>query len=431
MNLRPLLFCLALLSAAAGCAEAQEASPPQGAAPVTAIRAGRLIDGSGGPVVENAVIIVRGERIESVGPAAGAVIPGGARVVDLSRHTVLPGLIDGHAHPYENLNWGVPDAIRMGYIAQGMRISLLSGTTTYYVLGEIHNMDIVARGLVEQGRLAGPRIYPSGHWILTSRGPWGEVFDETYDGADAIRAKIREQHQAGAHHTKLMLEDGAGSGNNFTREELRAAVEQSHALGMKVTAHAYGDAVRVAMEAGVDAVTHGNNLTPETIDLLKRRRSGIVVTHTIDFQPYYPERWRVAGQTTNAKEWLQGWRDVLARARREPSVERAFRARARELTALKAAGVIVAAGTDNGPGLMQIELEYLVDSGFTPLEAITAGTGATARLLGIDQEVGTIQRGRFADIIAVSGRPDQDIKALDQLSFLMAGGRDLSGLSWK
>ena len=156
-----------------------------------------------------------------------------------------------------------------------------------------------------------------------------------------------------------------------------------------------------------------------------------MVTHTIDFQPCYPERWRVAGQTTNAKEWLQGWRDVLARARREPSVERAFRARARELTALKAAGVIVAAGTDNGPGLMQIELEYLVDSGFTPLEAITAGTGATARLLGIDQEVGTIQRGRFADIIAVSGRPDQDIKALDQLSFLMAGGRDLSGLSWK
>ncbi len=311
---------------------------PQTPTQITAIRAGRLVDGTGTPAVANAVVLVNGNRIEAVGPASTVAIPAGARIIDLSQHTVLPGLIDGHSHPYETLDWSVPDTIRMTYIAQGMRMALLAGTTTYYVLGEIHNMDIVARDAVEQGRLAGPRIYPCGHWITTTAS-FGNVLDETYDGPEMIRRKVREQNENGAHHIKLLLESGvrpsptgrrfAKGQTNFTREELEAAVDEAHRLGLKVTAHASGDAIRAALEAGADSITHGEELTPDLINLLRQRNTGIVVTHTVGFSRYFPERWRFAGQTASAREWLDGWRQAMAKARKtdaakEQSVQARF-----------------------------------------------------------------------------------------------------------
>ena len=219
---------------------------------------------------------------------------------------------------------------------------------------------------------------------------------------------------------------------NFTKEELDAAIGEAHRLGLKVIVHASGYAVKVALDAGADAITHGDDLTPELIALLKQKNSGIIVTHTVGFGRYYPERWSAAAKVNSPVEWLAGWREAITRARRtDAEKERYVQARFKELKALKDAGVIVAAGTDNGPGLVQSELEFLVDAGFTPLEAITAGTGATAKLLSIDGEVGTIQKGRFADIIGVPGRPDQNIRDLNDVRFIMANGRDLTGISWK
>ena len=437
MSKPSLKLCLSIVIAAASAGPAF--TQPQAA--VTAIRAGRLIDGTGKAAVDNVVLVISAGRIEAVGPAATVSIPAGARIVDLSQHTVLPGLIDGHSHPYENLDWTVPDTVRMTYIAQGMRMALLSGTTTYYVLGEIHNMDIVAKDAVDQGRLVGPRIYPSGHWITTTAS-FGNVLDETYDGPEMIRRKIREQNENGAHHIKLLLESGvrpspigrrfAKGQTNFTKEELDAAVNEAHRLGLRVIAHASGDAIRAALDAGADAITHGEELTAELIHLIRQRNTGIVVTHTVGFNRYYPERWRVAGQTSSAKEWLDGWRQSIAKARKnDPAKEKSVQARIADLKAAKAAGVLIAAGTDNGPGLVQMELEFLVEAGFTPLEAISAGTGVTAKLLGIEDEVGTLQKGRFADIIAVRGRPDVNIEDLNELTFVMVGGTDLSAVSWK
>ncbi len=433
-KVRSLLLSFVAL-AAAGPALAQAPAPAQ----VTAIRAGRLIDGTGKAAVENAVIIVRGERIENVGPAASVAIPAGAKVIDLSRQTVLPGLIDGHTHPYENLDWTVPDTVRMTYIAQGLRVALLSGTTTAFVQGEIHGMDVVARDAVREGRLTGPRVYPSGHWIATTSS-WGGVLDETYDGPDEIRKAVRQQYQLGAHHIKLLMEPKDWRSqrpypkgtSNFTKEELDAAVSEAHRLGVKVFAHSYGDAIKLAVDAGADVIIHGEDLNPETISLLREKNVGVIANLANKFGRYYPERWTGAAKLNGPVEWVDAWRQAGMRGRQtDADFGRAVQKRLGELRALKQAGVVVVAGTDNVPGMAQMETELLVEAGWTPLEAISAATGASAKLLGIDGDVGAIVKGRFADIIAVPGRPDQNIKDLNDVRFIMWNGKDYSNLSWR
>ena len=264
-------------------APAMAAARPAAAQEVTAIRAGRLIDGTGQPARENQVIIVRGDRIEAVGDAATIAIPDGARVVDLSGHTVMPGIVDAHAHlsirpDIRTLRGQLEgmeqhDAMQMARIVRNIRVQLMSGVTSVYVVGEVHYNDIQASQAVEEGIVPGPRIYPSGNFISTTAGH-GPAEYRTTNGPWEMRTFVRQNYEMGAHHMKLTITDRARVGpnngtpyapgeSNYTKEEIDAAVNELHRLGIEATAHANGESIRLAVEAGVNSIQHGGNLNEE------------------------------------------------------------------------------------------------------------------------------------------------------------------------
>ncbi len=420
---------------------------------VTAIRAGRLIDGTGAPAQTNMVILVRGDRIAAVGRAADVAVPREARVVDLSQQTVMPGIVDAHAHlsvrpdvrTLEGQLEGMtqPDAKQMARIVRNIRVQLLSGVTSVYVVGEVHYNDIHTAEAVALGVIPGPRIYPSGNFISTTAGH-GPAEYRTTNGPWEMRRFVRQNYEMGAHHMKLTVTDRARIGpnngrmyaegeSNYTKEEIEAAVDELHRLGIEATAHANGESIRLAVEAGVNSIQHGGNLTDDLMDLLVSRDVGIVNTYTIGFQGAFDDEWDfLDNQANTIQEWLDRSRAVHADALRTSERRASFRTdRLAQLRRAKEKGVKVGAGTDSMHGLMAIEMENLVAAGFTPLEAITAATGLNAAIVGIDDEVGTITVGKFADIISIDGRPDQNIRDLGNVRFLMVGGRIHTGLSFR
>ena len=425
-------------------------SAPISAQGTTAIRAGRLIDGTGTPAREDMVIIVRGDRIEAVGSASEVVIPPEARVVDLSQYTVMPGIVDAHAHlsirpdvrtlagQLEGMTQ--PDAKQMARIVRNIRVQLLSGVTTLYVVGEVHYNDIHAAEAVADGVIPGPRIYPSGNFISTTAGH-GPAEYRTTNGPWEMRTFVRTNYEMGAHHMKLTVTDrarvGPNSGtpyapgeSNFTREEMEAAIGELHRLGIEATAHANGKSIRLAVEAGVNSIQHGGNLTEDLMDLLVERNVGFVNTYTIGYQGVFDEWDFLDNQANDIQEWFDRCRTVIEQALAR-SERRSLRLQNRygQLRRAKQKGVRVGIGTDSMHGLMILEMENLVKAGFTPLEAITAATGINAKIVGIDEEVGTIEAGKYADIISIDGRPDENIRDLGKISFLMVGGRIYDNLS--
>lgn len=443
--MRPWTAVLAATMAAASFTpiEAQE---------VLAIRAGRLIDGTGAPPISNAVIVVSDGMIEAVGPADQVDVPGGARVIDLGQSTVMPGIIDAHAHlsirpdtrTLEGQLEGMtqPDAKQMARIVRDIRVQLLSGVTTLYVVGEVHYNDIHAAEAVADGVIPGPRIYPSGNFISTTAGH-GPAEYRTTNGPWEMRTFVRQNYEMGAHHMKLTITDRARVGpnngtpyapgeSNYTKEEIDAVVDELHRLGIEATAHANGESIRLAVEAGVNSIQHGGNLTPELMDLLVDNDVGFINTYTIGYQGSFDEWGFLDNEANSIGDWLERGRQVHQKAL-AASPGRASRRQERldQLMAAKERGVKVGIGTDSMHGFMPLEMENLVAAGFTPLEAIRAATGINAEIVGIADEVGTIQVGKYADIVGIDGRPDEDIRALANVEFVMVGGREFSGLSFR
>ena len=428
------------------------AALPVAAQEVTAIRAGRLIDGTGQPARENQVIIVRGERIEAVGDAATVAIPDGARVVDMSGRTVMPGIVDAHAHlsirpDIRTLRGQLEgmeqhDAMQMARIVRNIRVQLMSGVTSVYVVGEVHYNDIQAAQAVDDGIIPGPRIYPSGNFISTTAGH-GPAEYRTTNGPWEMRTFVRQNYEMGAHHMKLTITDRARVGpnngtpyapgeSNYTKEEIDAAVNELHRLGIEATAHANGESIRLAVEAGVNSIQHGGNLNEDLMDLMASRDVGFVNTYTIGFQSVFNEWGFLDNEAANIRDWLARGREVHRQelARNEGRAQRRV-ARLGQLIQSKEKGVKVGIGTDSMHGYMPLEMENLAAAGFTPLEVLTAATGLNAEIVGIEDEVGTIAPGLFADIIAIDGRPDEDIGDIGNVAFIMVGGRDQSGLSFR
>lgn len=425
---------------------------PLGAQEVLAIRAARLIDGTGAPPISNAVIVVRDGMIEAVGSANEVDVPGDARTIDLGQTTVMPGIIDAHAHlsirpdirTLEGQLEGMThaDAKQMARIVRDIRVQLLSGVTSLYVVGEVHYNDIYTAEAVESGLIPGPRIYPSGNFISTTAGH-GPAEYRTTNGPWAMRTFVRQNYEMGAHHMKLTITDRARVGpnngtpyapgeSNYTKEEIEAAVGELHRLGIEATAHANGESIRLAVEAGVNSIQHGGNLTPELMALLADNDVGFVNTYTIGYQGVFNEWGFLDNGANSSGDWLDRGRQVHEKAIAE-NPGRAGRRQERldQLRQAKDQGVKVGIGTDSMHGFMPLEMENLVAAGFTPLEAITAATGINAEIVGIADEVGTIQPGKYADLIAIDGRPDEDILALANVEFVMVGGREYSGLSFR
>lgn len=422
-------LALALAAASAAALAAQQPAPP-----VVAVRAGVLLDGTGAAPVRNAVILLRGDRIEAVGPAVR--IPAGARVVDLSGYTVLPGFIDAHVHlaarPLGVGDWGHRDvtddeADDALWGAANARATLLAGFTTVRDVGASTFANVALMRAIEAGRVIGPRMEAAGHLIgisgghcdedgyapgaLAERGP----LEGIANGVDQVRAAVRLQVKYGATVIKICATGGVLSqgdeigAQQMTEDEMRAAVETATMLGRRVAAHAHGNAgIKAAIRAGVTSIEHGSFLDDEAVRMMVQHGTWLVPTLFAGWSVGSPE----------AAAHLPPWMAAKGRA--------AWEAMQRSIRLAVAGGVKIALGTDAGVdphGQNAREFDLMVTvGGMTPMQAIEAGTINGATLLGMEHDVGSLEAGKDADLVAVRGDPLADITVLQHPVFVMKGG---------
>jgi imidazolonepropionase-like amidohydrolase len=423
-----------LAAAALALLAAPAAAQPQPARPaaerVVAIRAGRLIDGTGAAPRENVVILVRGNRIAEVGPAVS--VPAGAETVDLSGWTVMPGFIDMHTHITSDPSDGYSDrALHQfpGYEAllgaKNARLTLLAGFTTVRNVGAREWADVALKQAVGAGVVPGPRIYTAGHSLGITGGHCDEngfrpdlgdepgIEEGIANGEDAVRAAVRYQIKYGADVIKICATGGVLSAGDavgvqqYDAREIAAIVQTAAMAERRVAAHAHGrEGIRAAVEAGVASIEHGSIIDDETARLMKRRGTYLVPT-MMAFD--YVVRGARAGTLA---PWAASKALEIAPHAQE-SVRRAIRA-----------GVPIAFGTDAGVfahGTNADEFRLLVGAGMTPMQAIGAATREAAKLLGV-ADLGTVQVGKLADVVAVRGDPLRDVEVLKQVGFVMKDG---------
>ena len=403
-------------------------------APVVAIRAGTLIDGTGAAPVRSAVIVVRGDRIEAVGPSVR--VPAGARVIDLSRYTVLPGFIDAHVH-LASRPLGVGDFVHRGVTddegddalwgVADARATLLAGFTTVCDVGSASFANVALAHAIDAGRVSGPRMVVAGHLIGISGGhcdldglapgvvPERGPLEGIAAGADQVREAVRLQVKYGATVIKICATGGVLSqgdqigAQQMTEDEMRSAVETAQMLGRRVAAHAHGnEGIKAAIRAGVTSIEHGSFLDDEAVRMM--------VEHGTWLVPTLFAGWSVGSPEASAH--LPAWMAEKGRA--------AWEAMQRSIRLAVRGGVKIALGTDAGVdphGQNAREFELLVTvGGMSPMQAIQAGTMNGATLLGMEHDVGSVETGKFADLVAVGGDPLADIKTLQQPAFVMKGG---------
>lgn len=392
-----------------------------------AVAFGTLIDGLG-KVHRNAWVVLKGDRIESVTTEAKSA-PAGARVIDLRRYTGLPGLIDAHTHmtyaydktdptkPFSQLQDRHP-AVMVVLAQENARRCLEAGVTTVRDLGSKEYSDIAMRDLINKGAMTGPRMFVAGHGLhityASARPSEGAPYAGVAAGpADVMRVVRQEVFGAGADWVKMFASTGSGpdvSGRQtFTFEEIKAAADAAHALGVKFAVHSYGpEGARDAVRAGADSIEHATGLDDETIAAMVKR--GTFYVPTIDHNRYYADNADFFGFDPPTVEGLRGFI--------EKNLETARRAHK--------AGVRIAMGSDaifTMFGENTRELEWLVKAGLSPKEAVDAATRNAAVLLGKETELGAVASGYYADLIAVEGDPLSDIKAVTQrVKWVMKGG---------
>ena len=420
-RLRVLFGCLL----AASCA-----APAQSA--VLVVHAGRILDVRTGQYRTGQTILVDGGRIVAVGdaPQLAAQVPAGAQVVDLGKLTVLPGLIDCHTHLTfspaligpARLHMSVPREALLG--ARNARVTLEAGFTTVRNVAAHGYADLALRDAINAGDVPGPRVLASGPALSITGGHFDENFlapqyhyssDGVADGVAGVTAKVRENIKYGADVIKFMATGGVLSEGDdpaleqYSPEEMRAIVETAHGLGRKVAAHAHGAlGIRNAVLAGVDSIEHGTYINEDCIRLMKEH--GTYLVPTVYLLDWFPEHAGQLGMTPG----------VLEKARV------VMRLAGANIGAAMRAGVKVAFGTDAAVyphGLNAHEFAAMTRLGLTPLQAIQAATVNAADLLGWPDRVGTLEEGKFADLIAVDGDPLADVTVLERVAFVMKDGQ--------
>jgi imidazolonepropionase-like amidohydrolase len=403
--------------------------------PFTVIRAGALIDGKSESVRHNQIIIIRGDRVESISDAAAARIPADADVIDLSRATVLPGLIDSHTHIFlqgeDPVQGGYdinilkyPLALRAARATVSVRRALEQGFTTLRDLeteGAGYG-DIGIKQAIEGGYIPGPRLFVSTRAISTTGGyplegyapeldmPTGA---QLIDGPVEARKAAREQLSHGADWIKVYMTHRSWVGKNgelvsqptLTVEELKAIVDETHGWGKKVACHAYGGiGLHRALDGGCDSIEHGLDLDDAAIAQMLKQGTWYCPT----LSAYYHD-WAPA-------DTPEGQRDRKRVAVHEVSFPKALHA-----------GVKIVFGTDIGgiPWSEPIAQEFprMVEFGMSPMDAIRSATSRAADMLDMQGQIGVIASGAYADIIAVSDDPLRDIKVLQNVRFVMKDGK--------
>jgi imidazolonepropionase-like amidohydrolase len=421
--MRQLLAALFLLFASSLFA----ADAPQ---PLVAIRAARLIDGRGGKVVSPAVIVVRGNKIESIGGA----VPAGAQVIDLGDMTLLPGLIDAHVHTLLQGDITTDDydvqlfkeslAYRALRATKALKIALNHGFTTVRDVeteGAMYT-DVDLKRAINNGVIDGPRMIVSTRAMSVTGGygPSGYSPEVTFpmgvqivDGADAARKAVREQIAHGADWIKVYADrayfinkDGTLSSTpTFTAEEMKAIVEEAHRLRHKVAAHAMArPGIENAINAGVDSIEHGIAIPDDLLDVMVAHGTYLCPTLTVT-EFVAPGRVAAGGAIWGKIPAFH--HDSFARALKR--------------------GVKIAFGTDAGGFAWDAinearEFGYEVQFGMTPMQAIQTATRNAADLLDMSDRIGTIETGKLADIVAVPGDPLADIAAMERVAFVMKDG---------
>jgi imidazolonepropionase-like amidohydrolase len=402
------------------------ASPAQ---PLIAIRAGKFVDVEAGRVLSNQIILIRGTRIDAVG--GDVKIPDGAKVIDLSAKTILPGLIDCHTHladlaDAEPLNVLQKSAVETAYAAiPNAGVTLLAGFTTVRDVGVYRAFnDVAMRDAIARGIIIGPRMYVAGAYVTISEGAGAMTglppdivlpLDLRYGEANGpweVRQKIRELAHRGSDHIKV-LSTGAvlTHGSNpksieFTPEELSAAVGEAANFGLRVEAHAHAaEGIKNAIRAGVASIEHATLIDDEGIALAKQHGT------YLDMDIYDEEC--IQSSPNTPADFLQHDAD-LAEAQR------------RNFTKAVRAGVKMTYGTDAGVcphGINARQFAFMVKYGMTPMQAIQSATVNAADLIGHAELFGSIKAGKSADIIAVNGDPLADIRELENVRFVMKEGR--------
>src|SRR5882762_4467821 len=401
------------------------------AAQVTAIKAGRLVDPQSATVLDDQVILIRDNKIERVGK--GLAIPADAKVIDLSQMTVLPGLIDCHTHladgptddgdPFSQLK---KTAAQVAFESvPNARTFLREGFTTVRDVGVYRALnDVAMRDAIAHGYIEGPRMYVAGAYVTITGGagamtglapditlPWDLHYGQA-DGPWEVRQKIRQLVHDGVDHIKV-LSSGAvlthGSDPNsqeFTLEELQAAVDEAAHFGLRVESHAHSAAgIKNALRAGVASIEHATLIDDEGIALAKQR--GIYLDMDI-----YDEECIQANKNT-PKDFLA--HDAELGAAQRDNFRKAVKA-----------GVKMAFGTDAGVcpyGTSGKQFAFMVKYGMTPMQAIQSATSNAADLLGKSNLLGAVKPGRYADLVAVEGDPLADVSLLENMKFVMKDGK--------
>lgn len=413
---------------------------------IIVLKAARLFDGKAKALVPNGVVIVQGDKIVDAG--SGLAIPQGARVIDLGDATLSPGFMDAHTHltfdftgnfNERRLKLLQMNVSELAFLSiPNARATIEAGFTTVRDLGSrfggSHDfVDVSMRNAIAQGVFAGPRMLVATYGI----GATGGHFDDTAgfrdflfgrepdfadgiaDGPDAIRKAVRFQIKNGADVIKAAVSGGVLSPTDevdtpqFTAPEMAALVDETHRLRKKIAVHCHGDqAAKDAIEAGVDSIEHGSFLKPETLQLMKSKGTYLV-------------------PTLMASEWIMSKIDAYPPA---------LQAKARAATAARSEmfrnavklGVKIGLGTDAAVfphGQNAKEFKLMVDLGLPPIDALRAATSNDAELFGISQKVGTLEKGKLADIVAMPGDPTTDITATERVSFVMKEGKIVKNVS--
>jgi len=375
----------AVCVAAAALALAAQATPQSDA---IVVRAARLVDVRLGTIVPNPAVLVVAGRISAVGSSDRIRVPPGARIIDLGDVTLLPGLIDGHVH-----------LSLAGAADSNAAATLNAGFTTVQDLGALDFAMLALRDSVQAGRLRGPRIFAAGPWL----GVTGGICDFNGIGlqdVDAFTRRVREAVARGVDVIKVCVTGWVNDAYanpqhvEISDSALAAVVREAHGAKRKVVAHAIGAAgVRLAVQAGVDAIAHAGFADSETVALMRRR--GVWIMPTL--QSFSPESATAHGQALlSHMRWMIGQQ------------------------------VPVAFGTDAGVirhGRNAREFLRLQQVGMNPAEALRAATIDAARMLGLDDRIGAVETGKDADVIAVAGNPLDDLTALQRVVFVMQQGR--------
>jgi imidazolonepropionase-like amidohydrolase len=377
----------------------------------TLVKGGLVIDGTGAPPIDKGVILIEGQRIIAVGKEGEVGKKADTRVLDCSDQTLLPGLIDCHNHlsldpKLENYLYRMNDSIpELTLRAMAtMAVDLRSGVTTSRCLGDKGFLDVECKKAINSGLVPGPRLLVATRGIRAFHGHGFVGY--SFGGIDQIRTAVRENLSAGADLIKIFitgtLRDPKGILSYFSKEEIQTAVDEAHRVGIQVTTHCIGGTgFELALETGIDVIEHGYFLTDKEIDLLAKSGRWLVMTPSIFFTDA-----RIKNLPTHLIDGHLRQREEVAR---------------RMKAAIKA-GIKFAVGTDGMHGGLAQEIQYLVDFGATPGQALMAATSNAAKVCGLEESIGTLAPGKYGDIIGVTGNPLKDIGSLKRVKTVISMG---------